>query len=456
MSNERGVGGLGHGARDYRSGTAAPSRSRTLTWFARSRPRTVSTTRSPSRTTRSPSASTSSKALAGTPRRVRSDSESASKPRGGRVEGLGAGRRVAAEAYGLDVALRRAHVPRPGAREVAVRRAPDARVLALAPVQPVVARLVAGLRPVRDLLEAVARSGQTTLDALVAARHHVVVGVSARVVAERRAGLGGERVGAHVRRGRVEAEHVVEGSLQVLVGLVGVADDEVHVPRVEADLGDGAATWPSAPVPCRRPRRAEHARARRLDPEADPRHARRRGRPRAGRRPRPRGCTRRSPRRPRRRSIATSTPHRSVAASLEGVPPPKKTELAGRIAPVDRAARELEVEGLDVGADQVVAVGPGGEGAVVAARPAERARARRPRTARRSQRVDDPGRAEALADVGLHGLDGDGGHLGGALGPALGERRPRARRGASGAAARRPRGSPADPAGRTGTGARPR
>ena len=51
-----------------------------------------------------------------------------------------------------DVALGRAHVPPAPAVGVAVRRAADAEVLALAPVQQVVPALLAGPRPVRDLV----------------------------------------------------------------------------------------------------------------------------------------------------------------------------------------------------------------------------------------------------------------------------------------------------------------
>src|SRR4051812_4663010 len=53
---------------------------------------------------------------------------------------------------GGDVALRRAHVPPAPARVVPVRGAADAEVLALAPIEKVVAALFAGARPVRHLV----------------------------------------------------------------------------------------------------------------------------------------------------------------------------------------------------------------------------------------------------------------------------------------------------------------
>ena len=57
----------------------------------------------------------------------------------------------------VDVALGRAQVPEPAAGAVGVGGAADPEVLALGPVEEVVPALVAGLRPVRDLVPAVAR-----------------------------------------------------------------------------------------------------------------------------------------------------------------------------------------------------------------------------------------------------------------------------------------------------------
>ena len=54
------------------------------------------------------------------------------------------------------------------------------------------------------------------------------------------------------------------------------------------------------------------------------------------------------------------------------MPPPKKTEVAGARSPAIDGAPQLEDAGVGVALHQVVAVGVGGEGAVVAALPAER------------------------------------------------------------------------------------
>ena len=122
-------------------------------------------------------------------------------------------------AHGLDVALRGADVPPPAPAPVRVGRAPDAPVVALGPVQGVVAALVAGHGPVRHLVPPVPRRRQRAVDQRVAPGGDVVVGMPRRVARQGRAGLDGERVGAHVGGTGLEAEHGVEGGVDVGVGL---------------------------------------------------------------------------------------------------------------------------------------------------------------------------------------------------------------------------------------------
>ena len=139
-------------------------RSRTVTSLASSRPRTVSTARSPARST-SPSRSGSSGTTdAGTPTDVRSARARPSNVallvaehlvgRGGAPPGP----------HGLDVALRGVDVPPPAPAPMRMGRAPDAPVVALGPVQGVVATLVAGHGPVRHLVPPVPRRRQRRVD----------------------------------------------------------------------------------------------------------------------------------------------------------------------------------------------------------------------------------------------------------------------------------------------------
>src|SRR5688572_7226225 len=68
------------------------------------------------------------------------------------VEDLFAADRLLAALDHVEVALGRAHVPEASSVLVGVRAAAEAAVVALAPVQEVVATLVPGLRPVADLV----------------------------------------------------------------------------------------------------------------------------------------------------------------------------------------------------------------------------------------------------------------------------------------------------------------
>ena len=153
------------------------------------------------------------------------------------VEHLLAGHGRGVGVHQGDVAVRGAHVPPPPTLPVRVGRRADAPVVALVPVEPVVAAPVSWSGPVGDLLPPVAGPGEDPVGRLVPSGLHVVVGVSVGVPAERGPRLDGERVGAHVRRRVVETEHVGQAPLPVLVPLAGPAQDQVHVPRRQAGPG---------------------------------------------------------------------------------------------------------------------------------------------------------------------------------------------------------------------------
>ena len=132
----------------------------------------------------------------GTPSRVRRASWSASSSRSAVVSRSAARDGVAAGADPSDVALRGGDVGEAPPGEVAVRRASEAEVVALPPAGEVVPALVARRGPVRDLVPGQPGGAEFLVDEGVASRLDVVVGVAARIPAERRPGLDGEGVGA--------------------------------------------------------------------------------------------------------------------------------------------------------------------------------------------------------------------------------------------------------------------
>ena len=174
-----------------------------------------------------------------------------------------------------DVALGRADVPPAPPARVAVRRAADGGVVALAPIEEVVATLVARARPVRDLVPAHAGGVQTVVGQLVLLGLVVVVGRGAFAggdhLAERRARLHGERVRAHV--GGPECERGVEGGLPVGDALAGRAVDQIQVDALDA----GVAGPADRPLDVRRvvgaAERGEHVRPHRLHAERQAVHA---------------------------------------------------------------------------------------------------------------------------------------------------------------------------------------
>src|SRR5438093_11781959 len=120
----------------------------------------------------------------------------------GRVEVLLPRDGRAASTDGVDVPLGGAHVPPTPAAGVPMSGAPDGDVLALRPVQLVVAAGASGSRPVGDLVPLVARGAQRVVDDLVLCGLVVVVRWQGAAVvdsaSERRRRLDRERVRAHV------------------------------------------------------------------------------------------------------------------------------------------------------------------------------------------------------------------------------------------------------------------
>ena len=97
-------------------------------------------------------------------------------------------------------------------------RAAHAQVLALAPVVLVVPALVAGARPVRDLVPGQPGALEHRVGDLVASGLYVIVRVAIRVTPQRRAGLCLQGVGTYVRGSRVETEDSLEGRRPVVIG----------------------------------------------------------------------------------------------------------------------------------------------------------------------------------------------------------------------------------------------
>ena len=126
-----------------------------------------------------------------------------------------------------DVALRRAHVPPPPAAAVRVRRATEARVVALLPVQDVVPAFVARLRPVADLVVLQSSGDECIVGGVVLVGQVVVVGMAVRVGGQRRPGLDRQRVGRDVRR--TELDHPGQRCSPVVERLTVAAVDHVEV-----------------------------------------------------------------------------------------------------------------------------------------------------------------------------------------------------------------------------------
>ena len=141
----------------HRRRSPAGHRKRTDTSLAISRPRRVSTQRSPSRSTR-PGSSSPSRASTG--HAGRACAATAAGPRCARRPASSVSPAASVERPARDrgdVALGRAQVPPPPAGAVRVGGAAEPEVVVLAPVEEVVAALVAGPGPVRHLVVGQAR-----------------------------------------------------------------------------------------------------------------------------------------------------------------------------------------------------------------------------------------------------------------------------------------------------------
>jgi hypothetical protein len=288
-----------------------------------------------------------------------------------RREDLVARRGAAPGAHGLDVALGGADVPRAPAPAVRVGGTADAAIVALGPVQGVVAALVARHGPVRHLVPPVAGGGEGGVDQRVAPGGDVVVGMAPRVARQGRTGLHREPVGAHVLGPGLEGEHGVEGGGGVGVGLPRRPHDEVHAHRREAGLArqrHRRRRLVGAVAPAQA---GEHARDHGLHPEGHPRHPG--GAPpgeEAGRGvlgialggDLGAGAARHGPEHP-----GEQLPGQARRGPAPHVHARRRGEALHLTGPV-----ELGHTGRGVVVHERVAVGPGGEGAVVAARRAER------------------------------------------------------------------------------------
>ncbi len=248
--------------------------------------------------------------------------------------------------------------------------AAEAAVVLLSPVEHVVPALVAGQRPVRDLVVGQTGRGEQLVDQLVLVGLVVVVGMTVRLRGQRRAGLDRERVGGHV--GRVELDDRLDRAAPVVDRLPRRAVDQVEVERRQVRPGGSPrprpprCRWscvrPSAPSTCVAidctPRLT------RLTPWATYASQQLVGDVVGVALDRDLGVVGdRHESRSRRRAPSPST--------IDGVPPPTKMLVAGGM-PSSIARLDVGAERTEVGVGQVVAVGPGRERAVVALRRAER------------------------------------------------------------------------------------
>ena len=266
---------------------------------------------------------------------------------------------------GPDVALGGAHVPPPAAVRVRMGGATDAPVVALLPVQLVVAALVAGPGPVGDLVVGQPRRGQRVVHDRVLVSLVVVVRMAGRVGGERGPRLHGEGVGADV--GRLQGQRGGDGVRPRRHTLPGAAVDEVDAERVEAggpDRFNGGHHRTGLMIATKG---GEHGRVHRLHTQGDASDARRPV---------------------RSKQCVVHRLRVALDGDLGGGQPLDAIEDRGeqvarhqrrRAAPDEHRRGRRESGGGDLGSarrrvlgHQVVAVGPRGERAVVAAPRAER------------------------------------------------------------------------------------
>ena len=205
----------------------------------------------------------------------------------------------------------------------------------------------------------------------VAPGQRVLVGVAPSVPGQWRARLDGQGVGAHVRRRVVEPEDVVEAADPVVVALGRRAEHEVEVPGGEAGLGHGGRDRLGGPGHAPPPQTDQHDVVGRLQSEGEARHTG------------PLVCTQVGAVGVLGIALDRHFCARAARDGLEDVAEEVGMEAGGG-APseedgggIDEAAvldgaGHLADAGLRVALHEVVAVGVGGEGAVVAALPAER------------------------------------------------------------------------------------
>ena len=233
------------------------------------------------------------------------------------------------------------------------------------------AALVTRAGPVGDLLPPVAGSDEHPLGRLVAAGLHIVVGVTVRGAGQRGTWLDRQRIRAQVGWGRRHAQQVGETALPVPVTLPRPTEDQVEVPRVEPLPGHqcgGRRDVLRSVAPAEALQHVSHGG---LHTEGDTGHP---GRPVRGEQPF--GHVLRialdrhfGPRRPWHRGE-----HLDQEIGREPRGCPAAEEHRGRRSqglPLDRPC-DLDGAGRRIHLHQVVPVGVGGEGAVVAPVAAER------------------------------------------------------------------------------------
>ncbi len=244
-------------------------------------------------------------------------------------------------------------------------RAADGQVLAAGPVEVVVAALVAGLGPVRDLVPLVARGPEPVGGELVLVGLGVVVGMAGGVGGERGAGLHRQGVGAHVVR--IEGDGRVEGGRPLVEGLAGGAVHEVDVHRQTRGVSRLHRPTDVGRVVLA-PEGGQHGSVHRLDADGDP------GDPSLGVDPSPFGVevvgvALDGDLRPRRQRHGSE--HSDQAVRVDQRRRSAADEDAGHRWPARSLLTDLALAGGQVALLQVEAVGPGREGAVVAPVPAE-------------------------------------------------------------------------------------
>ena len=190
---------------------------------------------------------------------------------GAGIEGLRRGLHRRAGANGLDVAIGCAQVPPSATGAVRVRGAAETSIVVLIPVEEVVARLVAGARPVRHLVVRQASSSQQVVGEFVLVRLVVVVGMAVGLRRQRRPGFDGESVGRDVRR--LERQRCLDGATPVVDRFACGAVDQVEVERRHARRLDRIDGPLDVALIVRAPERHQHVCGHRLHTETHPVHA---------------------------------------------------------------------------------------------------------------------------------------------------------------------------------------